>query len=152
MEFEEEVVLLVLLHKKLNKKKRKHKFWIHPLLNARQERDMFYTAFNDLRNDESKFFNYFRMSIVSFDELVQQSYDPLRRSKDPQNELQTAGMLTIRRRSATEHARANGIISDNVPLAMARQNCGPPGRGDKRPTAFVALRFLKLFYVETRPL
>jgi hypothetical protein len=57
MEFEEEVVLLVLLHKKLKKKrkKRKHKFWIHPLLNSKQERGMFYTAFNDLRNDESKF-------------------------------------------------------------------------------------------------
>jgi hypothetical protein len=61
MEFEEEAVLLVLLHKKVKKKKRKHKFWIHPLLNPRQERGMFYTAFNDLRNDGSEFFNYFRM-------------------------------------------------------------------------------------------
>jgi hypothetical protein len=70
MEFEEEVVLLVLLHKKLKKKKRKHKFWIHPLLNARQERCMFYTASNDLKDDESKIFNYFHMSVVSFDELL----------------------------------------------------------------------------------
>jgi hypothetical protein len=55
MEFEEEVVL-VLLHKKLKrKKKRKHKFWIHPLLNSRQEHGMFYTAFNDLRNDDNNF-------------------------------------------------------------------------------------------------
>jgi hypothetical protein len=71
MEFEEKVVLLVLLHKKLKNRKRKHEFWMYPLRNSRQERGMFYTAFNELRNDENKCFNYFRMSIVSFDELLQ---------------------------------------------------------------------------------
>jgi hypothetical protein len=71
MEFEEAVVLLLLLHKKLKNKKRKHKFWTHPLVNSRQERDMFYTAFNDLRSDESMFFHYFRLPIASFDELLQ---------------------------------------------------------------------------------
>jgi hypothetical protein len=68
MEFEEEVVL-VLLHKKVKKKKMKNKFWIH-LLNSRQEQDIFYTVFNDLRNNKSKFFNHFRMSVGSFDELL----------------------------------------------------------------------------------
>jgi hypothetical protein len=71
MEFEEEVVLLGLLHKQLKKNKRKHKFCIHPLLNSRQERGIFYTAFNGLRNDESACINYFRISVVSFDELLQ---------------------------------------------------------------------------------
>jgi hypothetical protein len=71
MEFEEEVVLPGLQHKKLKKKKRKHKFWMHPLINSRQERDMSYTVFNGLRNDGSEFFNYFRMSVFSFDELIQ---------------------------------------------------------------------------------
>jgi hypothetical protein len=70
MEFEE-VILLVLLHKKLKKNKRKHKFGIHPLLNSKQERGAFYTAFNSLRNDDSEFLNYFRKSIISFDELLQ---------------------------------------------------------------------------------
>jgi len=37
------------------KKKRKHKFWIHLLLNSRQEQGIFSTVFNDLRNDKSKF-------------------------------------------------------------------------------------------------
>jgi hypothetical protein len=152
MEFKEEVVLLVLLHKKLKKKKRKHKFWIHPLFNSRQESSMFYTAFNDLTNDETKFINYFRMSIVSYDELLQQNYDTLRRSTYPQNEQQPTLMFTVRRSSATEHAHGNGIISDNVPLAVARQSSVAPGSGDKCPIAFVALQFLKRFYVETRRL
>jgi hypothetical protein len=67
------------------------------------------------------------------------SCDPLRTSKDPHNEQQTARVLAVRRHSATEHVRGNGIISDDVPLAVARQRCGAPGRGDKRPIAFVAL-------------
>jgi hypothetical protein len=71
MELEEEVVLLVLLHKTLQKKKRKHKFWIHSLLNSRQERGVFYTAFNDFRNNDSKFLTYWRMSVGSFEELFQ---------------------------------------------------------------------------------
>jgi hypothetical protein len=95
MEFEEEVVL-ALLHKKFKKNKRKHKFWMHPLLNSRQERGMSYTVFNDLRNYESKLLNYFRMSVVTFDELLQQSYGPLCRSKDLQNEQQAIWMLTER--------------------------------------------------------
>jgi translation initiation factor 2 alpha subunit (eIF-2alpha) len=71
MEFDVEVVLFVLLRKKLKKNKRKHKFWMHILLNSRQESGMFYTAFNDIRNDESKFLKYFLMSTLSFDELLQ---------------------------------------------------------------------------------
>jgi hypothetical protein len=47
------------------------------------------------------------------------SYDPLRRNKYPRNELQTTRILTVQRSSATEHARGNGIISDNVPLVVA---------------------------------
>jgi hypothetical protein len=69
MLFEEDVVHLVLLHNKLKKNKRKHKFWMHLLLNSKQERDMFYTAFNGLRNDGSEFLNYFRTSIVPDDVL-----------------------------------------------------------------------------------
>jgi hypothetical protein len=71
VEFEGDVVLLVLLQKKLKKNKRKHKFWIHPLLNSKQEHGMFYTPLNNLRNDESKFLNYFRISVVSFDKHLQ---------------------------------------------------------------------------------
>jgi hypothetical protein len=62
------------------------------------------------------------------------------------------GCRTVRRSSATEYARGNGIISDNVPLAVARQSCGAPGSRDKRPVAFVAFQFLKRFCVEIRRL
>lgn len=31
---------------------------------------IFYTSFNNLRENDVKFFNYFRMSVKSFDELA----------------------------------------------------------------------------------
>jgi hypothetical protein len=58
------------------------------------------------------------------------------------NEHQTAQLLTVGRSSATKYAHGNGIISDNVSLA---------GSGSKRLIAFVALQFLKRFYVKARP-
>jgi hypothetical protein len=56
------------------------------------------------------------------------------------NEHQTAQFLAAGRSSATKHARGNGIISDNVSLAVALLVVGK---------AFVALQFLKRFYLKT---
>jgi len=78
-ELEEEVVLLLLLHKTL-KKKGTHKFWIIPLLNSRQERGVIYTTVNDLRNNESQFFIYFRMSVGSVDARLRLIYNDISRT------------------------------------------------------------------------
>ncbi|KAJ8892432.1 hypothetical protein PR048_005012 [Dryococelus australis] len=43
--------------------------WVHPFVSARLLKGAFVTTFADLRNDELKFYNYFRMSIKSFNEL-----------------------------------------------------------------------------------
>nr|CAH7715729.1 unnamed protein product [Callosobruchus chinensis] len=51
-------------------KSRKRRRWsVHPLNAVRHLRGAFYTVYEDLRNHEEKFLNYFRMSISSFDEL-----------------------------------------------------------------------------------
>lgn len=44
--------------------------WIHPLVQERTAAGAFYTLFQRLRADEAKFFNYFRMSVASFDNLL----------------------------------------------------------------------------------
>jgi hypothetical protein len=62
--------LLLLLHKKLKKKKGKHKVWIRPLLNPKRERGISYTAFDNIRKNESKSFNYFRMTVGCLHELL----------------------------------------------------------------------------------
>ncbi|PIO27983.1 hypothetical protein AB205_0187480, partial [Aquarana catesbeiana] len=53
-----------------NQRRRKHRFWIHPIIAQREVRGQFGVLYNDLRAHEDKFFNYTRMSIRSFDELL----------------------------------------------------------------------------------
>ncbi|CAG4935951.1 unnamed protein product [Parnassius apollo] len=57
---------------KENRKKREVRFWIHPILEKREEYGAFHTLVkNQLREDEDKFYNYFRMQKTTFDNLLQ---------------------------------------------------------------------------------
>ncbi|KAJ8896034.1 hypothetical protein PR048_001375 [Dryococelus australis] len=49
---------------------KKKRMWVHPCVNARLLKGAFVTSFMELREDENKFFNYFRLSVKSFYELV----------------------------------------------------------------------------------
>ncbi|PIO33409.1 hypothetical protein AB205_0088680, partial [Aquarana catesbeiana] len=53
-----------------NQRRRRHRFWIHPIIAQREGRGQFGVLYNDLHAHEDKFFNYTRMSIKSFDELL----------------------------------------------------------------------------------
>ncbi|XP_039748215.1 protein ALP1-like [Pararge aegeria] len=68
MEVDEEVCLLWLL---LKKKKRKRRYWVHPILRDRLVHGQFVTLYPKLRMYDNKFFDYLRMSIKSFDELIE---------------------------------------------------------------------------------
>ncbi|KAF9413735.1 hypothetical protein HW555_008181 [Spodoptera exigua] len=64
--------LSVCLRKKKIEKKREVRFWIHPILEKREEYGAFHTLVkNQLREDEDKFYNYFRMQKTTFDNLLQ---------------------------------------------------------------------------------
>jgi hypothetical protein len=43
--------------------------WVHPMISSRLEEGCFYILRHKLREDERNSFNYFRMTISSFDEL-----------------------------------------------------------------------------------
>ncbi|XP_001951483.2 putative nuclease HARBI1 [Acyrthosiphon pisum] len=59
-----------IIKKRKNRKLKKRRMWVHPLLAQRILKGSFSTMYGDLRDNENKFFNYFRMSIKSFDELL----------------------------------------------------------------------------------
>lgn len=48
----------------------KRKYWIHPIVSQRHNLGAYRTLMGQLRSDDVKFFNYFRMSQSSFDELL----------------------------------------------------------------------------------
>lgn len=46
-------------------------FWVHPLNQKREEEDLFENFYNSIRKFPLKFFEYYRMSLTSFDELLE---------------------------------------------------------------------------------
>ncbi|CAG4951265.1 unnamed protein product [Parnassius apollo] len=72
---EETIVIACLLaeeeeEKAKNSRKRKHNIWIHDIFKKRSQRGEYHTLFPDLLNDDAKFFQYFRMTQVKFNTLV----------------------------------------------------------------------------------
>jgi len=56
------------------------RYWVHPLIRNRENSGKFLTLYNDLRKYPEKFFDYYRMSINSFDELLKIVREPLSKS------------------------------------------------------------------------
>ncbi|KAL1489026.1 hypothetical protein ABEB36_013971 [Hypothenemus hampei] len=52
------------------KRKTDQRMWIYPRVNERPNKGHFYILFVETRNDEHKFFNFTRMTIKFFDELL----------------------------------------------------------------------------------
>lgn len=69
MDVEEAVIALLLINKR-KKKNTSKRYWVHPLLQERRTKGMFNLFYNDVRSHPRKFFNYTRMSVHSFDELL----------------------------------------------------------------------------------
>ncbi|KAL4111886.1 hypothetical protein QTP88_015762 [Uroleucon formosanum] len=44
--------------------------WVHPLVSSRPSQGAFTLIFEELRSDPEKFFNFFRMSVSAFNELL----------------------------------------------------------------------------------
>ena len=61
--------IIFLLYKRRNKR-RNRSVWVHPLVLKRNLLGAFNTLFLELREYEENFFNYFRMSVSTFDEVL----------------------------------------------------------------------------------
>ena len=70
--------------------------WAHPVIQKREEFGAFETVFDELRDDENKVFNYFRMSESSFDELHRRLKESLqRRNNKIRNCIQPVKMVAV---------------------------------------------------------
>lgn len=54
----------------LNPPRNERKFWIHPFIADREDSGRFFDFYHKIRTYPEKFFEYYRMSIKSFDELL----------------------------------------------------------------------------------
>ena len=67
---EERTILLSLIYLRWRRRRKHQRIWIHPIVRDRTSKGLFYTLFNQARQDEDKFYNFVRMSSESFDELL----------------------------------------------------------------------------------
>ncbi|XP_040187323.1 protein ALP1-like [Rana temporaria] len=60
-----------MLYQGQRRRKRARRYWIHPVIAGREETGQFWVLYKDLREHEEKFLDYTRMSMKSFDELLE---------------------------------------------------------------------------------
>jgi len=74
-----DAVCLWAIHRRMRRRRemRKRKYWVHPILKTRLSHSLYVTLYSKLREHEETFFNYFRMSIKSFDDLLEIIKDSL---------------------------------------------------------------------------
>lgn len=65
-------VCLWVVHRRMRRRRQKEerKYWVHPILKTRLSSSHYITLYPKLRDHDETFFNYFRMSIKSFDDLL----------------------------------------------------------------------------------
>lgn len=90
------VIAMMILYRRIKRKRRNRIMWIHPINMARKKFGAFYILFGQLREDAKKFFNYFRMSMSSFDELHQRLKESLQKQDTFMREcIQPIEMLSV---------------------------------------------------------
>ncbi|XP_029345677.1 protein ALP1-like [Acyrthosiphon pisum] len=74
-----DAVCLWAVHRRMRRRRqmRERKYWVHPILKTRLSHSLYVTLYPKLREHDEKFFNYFRMSIKSFDDLLEIIKDSL---------------------------------------------------------------------------
>ncbi|KAJ8714364.1 hypothetical protein PYW07_002589 [Mythimna separata] len=70
MDVEEVAAIYYIYTCYVKKKKQRKKYWVHPYLQTRDEGKHFAIFFEELKKYEDKFFGFTRMSIKTFEELL----------------------------------------------------------------------------------
>lgn len=91
--FKARVVAMWLLHRRRRRRRKTRNLWVHPINQRRSDAGIFHTLYEQLRSDEDKFFNYFRMSTASFDEL----HEKLRSAISHQNTKMRNSITSVER-------------------------------------------------------
>ena len=65
----EEDLNFMILATFLTKERKKRRYWIHPVNRKREINGEFHCLFNELKNDDEKFHQYFRLSKTEFEEV-----------------------------------------------------------------------------------
>ncbi|GBP80564.1 hypothetical protein EVAR_37668_1 [Eumeta japonica] len=67
-DFDEDLQFLLAM-KLLKSKKKKRRYWVHPINRGRQDKGEFHRLVRELESDDEKFHQYFRMNQAQYEEI-----------------------------------------------------------------------------------
>jgi hypothetical protein len=89
-------IISLFLSYRRRKRRRNGLHWVHPIIQKGEEFGAFYALVGALRDAANKSFNYFRMSVSSFDEMHRRLKESLqRRNSKMRNCIQPTEMLAV---------------------------------------------------------
>ena len=76
-------------------KKRKHRFWIHPIVLKRKQHGSFHHLVQELRLHGAKFQEYFRMTVTQFEDLLAKVGESLQKTTRSRETISPTQRLAI---------------------------------------------------------
>lgn len=67
---EDEKLMLLIFLRRRKRRRKKRRFWVHEILQRREDLGEFHRLVQELSSHEDKFFQYFRMSEEQFMEIL----------------------------------------------------------------------------------
>ncbi|GBN47578.1 hypothetical protein AVEN_153875-1 [Araneus ventricosus] len=90
------IAAMWLLYRSLRRRRIKRNYWVHPIDQKIEKIGTFHTLLKELQKDEKKFFNFFRMTIPSFNELHQRLKSKiLRKNSKMRNSITSEERLAL---------------------------------------------------------
>ncbi|KAG8223752.1 hypothetical protein J437_LFUL003117 [Ladona fulva] len=118
----EQLLAWFLVYRRMKKRRRNRMQWVHPINLKRNESGAFHVLFQELRNGPIKFYNYFRMSISTFDELHGRLKDSLQRHNTFFREcIQPTQMLVVAISHVGTCPYITALGSVSAAFSMARE-------------------------------
>ncbi|GBM05650.1 hypothetical protein AVEN_202274-1 [Araneus ventricosus] len=103
------IAAMWLLYRRLRRRRIKRNYWVHPINQKREQIGILHTLLKELQKDENKFFNFFRMTIPSFNELHQRLKTKiLRKNSKMRNSITSEERLAL---TLSIHPYAHPLIN-----------------------------------------
>ncbi|GBN85399.1 hypothetical protein AVEN_76840-1 [Araneus ventricosus] len=112
------IAAMWLLYRRLRRRRIKRNYWVHRINQKREQIGIFHTLLKELQKDENKFFNFFRMTIPSFNELHQRLKTKIFRKNSKMRNSITSEVrlaLTLSSKPSDSTAKASPSIT-NLPI------------------------------------
>ncbi|GBM50336.1 hypothetical protein AVEN_142345-1 [Araneus ventricosus] len=121
------IAAMWLLYRRLRRRRIKSNYWVHAINQKREQIGIFHTLLKELQKHENKFFNFFRMTIPSFNKLHQRLKTKIiRKNSKMRNSITSEERLALtlgKGWSDEDAGRKVEVRLDLIPLISGGRGC-----------------------------